>query len=302
MTQDNQKKKSISTGKAPASNGSGITTDDMSWIKTSGFHPQTIPWLVIGALIGPFIVQGLIDQWFYDSDGPFFSITGAIIGIPIGALFGYAAGLGAFRNRLKRQQWARKIGWTYNHKQPLLNKCLKSAKDIKHASIYWHHARKSFFMTRRVGDRGACIHTASYQKGKHIEYGTFLFFDAGTDCPDMVIHTHHLGDKLSIPGTMKTVEFESNEFNKKWTVKAKNPKEAYSRLNQKALEYLWQGSEEYSIEFKGGLVIFLTHSDSQWMRIEAMRYADGFAKAVPNDLLAPYDFGPAVKGHHGTAS
>lgn len=288
MTKDNTRKKSVAKAVAHA-------VPDWPFNKGSSFHPELIPWVVISGVILALVLNTCMGNWVFDTSRIWLTVLTSIIGISIGGLFGYVQGYMCHIFLWQMQHWAKTRGWSFKHRKPKLHKYLNSADDLKHSSIYWHRARKSEFMTRRVHERGACIHRASLRRGEDHQ-GVFLFFDTGVECPDMVIHPHHMADRLSIPGTMKRVNFESSDFNNKWTVRAKNPKEAYDRLSQKTLSYIMQGNTDHSIEFKGGLVILLNIKNDGGLEpeVKLIQYAARFAEVVPDDLLAPYDFGPIL--------
>ena len=171
------------------------------------------------------------------------------------------------------------------------NDVVQHAEDARKAEIFWSSAIRSNIMTKQFGDRGASLHHAQKGSGDSAEDALFLVVDTGGTCPDLVIHQHRLSDQLNLPGSLQTVKFESDEFNQKWTVMASDPKEAYARIDQAVMEYLLACTDAYAIECIGGLLIAKSTEDSLQVRTRMLLFVEGLSKALPDDLVAPYDFG-----------
>ncbi len=267
--------------------------DQLKWAESDGFHRQLIPFAVIGAVVGPFVVMSIIAH-FTDSDRLLPSLIDLILGVPIGLVGGYIVGQAAMQGILQRIRWARDHGWTYesNGKAALQSK-VKNAKELKHATTYWKMATKNCHMTRTVNGRGACIMLASEgddSSNQTRKHRSFLVFDAGTECGHIVIHPHHMTDAIDLPGGMQPITFELNEFNKQWTVKGTDPKSAYDRISQKTIDYLMQHGTNYSVEFKGGLVIVSSNAADYRSFPSLMGYATGLTRVIEDDLLPLFDF------------
>ncbi len=290
------------------------------WSESGGFHARLIPDILIGALIGPFFVSLAISALSSDFDKAFEGhdsslhwpgIMDCILGIPLGGGFGYLFGLGRCHQRLRWIRWAKQHGWKFVAKPgDEIVQSLRHGEQLKNSGIYWHHAQKRNLLTRQFKDRAAAVHTSTgythidFKHGDHSgkkksPIALFLVLDTKTDCPDMVIHSHSLGDRLELPGQLQPVTFESIEFNKKWTVKARDPKAAYDRLSQQTLEYLLGQRPEFLVEFIGGLLVIqlrlldygshveMNNYSPMTVYSELFRIAEGFTRAVPDDLLEP---------------
>ena len=267
--------------------------DQMKWAESDGFHRQLIPFAVIGAVVGPFVVMSIIAH-FTNSDRLLPSLIDLILGVPIGLVGGDIVGQAAIQALLQRIRWARDHGWTYesNGKAALQSK-VKNAKELKHATTFWKMATKNCYMTRTVNGRGACIMLASEGDDRNNQtrkHRSFLVFDAGTECEHVVIHPHHMTDAIDLPGGMQPITFELNEFNKQWTVKGTDPKSAYDRISQKTIDYLMQHGTNYSVEFKGGLVIVSSNAADYRSFPSLMGYATGLTRVIEDDLLPLFDF------------
>lgn len=267
--------------------------DQLKWAESGGFHRQLIPFAVIGAVAGPFFVMSIIAH-FTNSDRMLPSLIDLILGVPIGLVGGYIVGQAAMQAVLQRIRWAQDHGWTYerNGKAALQSK-VKNAKELKHATTYWKMATKSCHMTRTVNGRGACIMLASEGDDRNNQtrkHRSFLVFDGGTECGHVVIHPHHMTDAIDLPGGMQPITFELNEFNKQWTVKGTDPKSAYDRISQKTIDYLMQHGTNYSVEFKGGLVIVSSNAADYRSFPSLMGYATGLTRVIEDDLLPLFDF------------
>ncbi len=292
------------------------------WVNSGGFNVHMIPATLIGLLLGPFIVllirlsiEGEFEKAFMGGDKTTLqwpSIAEWIIGIPLGAFFGARVAKGINRNRLRWCQWAEKHGWKYEAKPGNhLGKNLQHAQQLKNANLLWKHATNSNLISRQLEDRVISIHTAigythidflhgDDSKKKKSIISIFLLMDTKTDCPDMIIHSHKMTDHLKLPSHFQTVTFESNEFNRQWTVKAQDPKAAYDRLNQKTLEFLIGKNPQLLIEFIDGLLVIqhrlLDFNGSATGRPKVAAYeqllefTQTFTEAVPDDLLEPINF------------
>jgi hypothetical protein len=190
--------------------------------------------------------------------------------------------------RLRAQQKRAQSG---TDTPPPNNDVVQHAEDARKAGIFWASATRSNIMTKQFGERGASLHHAQKGSGDDEEDALFLVVDTGGTCPDLVIHHHHFSDRVKLPGSLQTVKFESDEFNQKWTVKASDPKEAYARVDQAVMEYLLPCTDAYAIECIGGLLIVKSTKDSLQVRARMLLFVEGLSKALPDDLVAPYEFG-----------
>ena len=267
--------------------------DQLKWAESGGFHRQLIPFAVIGAVIGPFCVMA-ITAHFTNSDRMLPTLIDAILGVPIGIFGGYMVGQAAMQAILQRIRWARDHGWTYERNgNAALHSKVKNAKELKHATTYWKMATKNCIMTRTASGRGACIMVASEGEDRNNQtqkHRSFLVFDSGTECGHVVIHPHHMTDAIDLPGGMQPIKFELNDFNKQWTVKGTDPKSAYDRISQKTIDFLMQHGTDYSIEFKGGLVIVSSSGADYRSFPTLMGYATGLTRVIADDLLPLFDF------------
>ena len=292
------------------------------WADSNQFHARLIPDILVGALVGPFFITLLIsailsgfDRAFegHDSALTWPGIVDCILGIPLGGGFGYLVGLGRTRQRLRWVRWANQHGWKYVAKpKNEIVQSLRHGEQLKQSCIYWHHAKKSNLLTRQFKDRTAAVHTSigfthiDFQHGdqsakKKSPFSLFLLLDTKTDCPDMVIHSHSMADRLELSGQLQPVTFESADFNKHWTVKSRDPKAAYDRLSQQTLEFLVSQSSEFLIEFIGGLLVIqlrlmeggvATHAYGPMRAYSGIfRFAEGLTQAVPDDLLESITLG-----------
>lgn len=285
------------------------TRQQYEWAQAGGFHAQLIPAIIAGAIMGAALFF-LIGLAILHVGGTIAIIIGIVLGVPVGAFCGYLTGLGLGKNRLKWVKWAEERGWNYTaNPEAHVDLGLRHMQQVKQSSIYWSHARKKNLLTRLDGDRHACIHTSSsmshldlkhdsqYSNNSKSAISIFLLLDIDNECPEMIIHARSLADRLKLPSRLEMVQFESTEFNEKWTVRARDPKSAYDRLGQKALEFLLGQDSEFIVELNEGLLIiqyrlldrqtdtFSARPRPYYERV--ISFAEHFTRAVPDDLLKP---------------
>jgi len=293
------------------------TKQQYEWAESWRFRTRLIPSILIGALIGPFLVDVVFSFFISKFEIAIHghdptqlhwpSILDCILGIPLGGGLGYAFGILKARGKLKWVRWAKDHGWQFVATPGnSLSEFLEHADDLEESCLYWPHAMKRDLLARRFGKRGVVVHTAvglthvDLLHGKHSakeksSMAGFLVLDANSECPDMVIHSRTLADHLKLPSHLQSVDFELLEFNQKWTVKAKEPKAAYDRLSQEVLEFLLDKQPELLIEFVGGLLVIqyrlLEHSLDMYDPLSVYRHLFHFAEAwtqvIPEDLLGP---------------
>ena len=259
-----------------------------AWCETTGFHPELLPHSIL------FAIGGGIYAWARASGSnhghsmpPAAAIVFGCIGFIAGGLFGYFGGLAVAKKRLQYKRWCEAHGWSFKAGgMPLLDGVVERSADAQHSVLIPRHQPASNIMSKRFGDRGASLHHASQNKVH------FLYFvaDSGGTCPDMILCHHKMASRFHIPHELKSVKFESNEFNRQWTVKAKDNKAAFARVNQGLMEYLLANKIPCAIEFKGGLLLVVSMQDGLVARTNLLLFAESLSKVVPDDLLPPYDF------------
>ena len=150
-------------------------------------------------------------------------------------------------------------------------------------------------------------HDSKYSNKAKSGISIYLLVETENECPEMTIHARTLTDQIKLPGKLQTVRFESTDFNQKWTVKARDPKAAYDRLNQETLGFMMLKDEELLMEFTSGLMIIqrrLLDSHSTFFAANPrsfderlFRFAEAFTRLVPDDLLKPVSLSDKDSSH-----
>ena len=294
------------------------TEKQYDWTQTGGFHARLIPAIIIGALICTPLFFLLCLSFRMGPTAAM--VVSLVLGLPVGSFLGYLVGLGLGKKRLQWVKWAEDNGWEYTAKPKSSHALgLQHMDQLKHSNLYWAHAHKSNLLTRTRDGRCSCIHTAtsfSHLDLKHDSQNSnkakssisiYLLVETENECPEMTIHARTLTDRIKLPGKLQTVRFESTDFNQKWTVKARDPKAAYDRLNQETLEFMMSQDDELLVEFTSGLMIIQRRLlDSQSMFFAAnprsfyerhFRFAEAFTRSVPDDLLKPVTLSDKDSSH-----
>lgn len=259
-----------------------------TWCETTGFHPELLPHSIL------FAVGGGIYAWARASDSnhgqsmpPAAAIIFGCLGFIACGLFGYFGGLAIAKKRLQYKRWCEVHGWSFKAGgKPLQDGVVEHSADAEHSLLTSRHQLVGNIMSKRFGDRGVSLHRATQNKKQLLCFVA----DGGGTCPDMILCHHKMASRFHTPHGLKSVKFESDEFNKQWTVKAQDDKAAFARVNQELMEYLLVSKIPCAIEFKGGLLLVVVPQDSLVARTNLLLFTESLSKAVPDDLLPPYDF------------
>lgn len=103
------------------------------------------------------------------------------------------------------------------------------------------------------------------RSGKHSNTYRFSFLlmrPPWTPLPDLVIRPEHWGDKLMGAIGFDDIDFESEEFSRKFLVKSDDKRFAYGVVHPRMMEYLMQ-VEGPKVDLKDGECLFMT-SVSTW--------------------------------------
>ena len=265
--------------------------DDSPWYLTSWWNPKfALVSAFSGCAISGYIVFRLMvdDQETPSSDIGGDAIAFVVISI-IASTITYFGGLKAMRRRYAMGAWCESNGWEYKRiGDPFRSGVIKHTGDLKDSKLYWSNMRSMNSMSKMFGDRGVVVlerWNVQSRKRDHKDTATFLVMDYGGTAPEMILHPHHITDKLPLPSDLQTVSFESNAFNRKWTVKAKDPKAAYDRLDQSTLEYLQEVEHPVALEFVGNLLVIKLHAVDIEARKVILKFVQGLTHAVPDDLM-----------------
>ena len=284
------------------------------WALTKGFHKKLIPAMIIGAVVVSVLIIGCVAQFGHLIGLTSFRsmlILDLAVGLPVGAYFGYLAGLGAMKKRLEWVKWGEAHGWEYQAKPKQIGAGLSAGEEgLRKSSIFWHHARKHDLIHRRIGDQGiSLLRATNFTKrtpgsgqndlvgGTRKQSGGcfFLVMDNPISCPPMNIHSRKFIDRLHLPTSRPVVSFEVNDFNEKWTVHASDAKAAYARISQKVIDFLLSSSDKYLIEFVDDMLIvqywisqteeFLSIRNPRQFYMSLMTFTEEFIDNVPEDLM-----------------
>ena len=275
---------------------SGPGKDDSPWYLTSSWNPKfALVSAITGCAISGYIVFRLLvdDQQDVKDDAGGDFIAFVLISI-IASTITYLGGLKAMRRRYAMGAWCTANGWEYKRSgDPFRSGVIKHTGDLKDSKLYWSNMRSMNSMSKMFGDRGVVVleryDTRSNRNSHSDSTATFLVMDYGGTAPEMILHPHHITDKLPLPSDLQTVSFESNAFNRKWTVKAKDPKAAYDRLDQSTLEYLQEVEHPVALEFVGNLLVIKLHAVDIEARKVILKFVQGLTHAVPDDLMPKLD-------------
>ena len=295
------------------------TAKQYDWTETGGFHPQLIRSLVTGAIVTPIVlaipVAGIVARLTGSMSMPIVVGILVLVAVPMGAALGYLVGLGRSKQRLRWVRWAAEKGWEYEA-QPSHpgDGILDHSAELSSSTLYWQHATRRDLIGRRTAVGGACVlsaksmakadlhqqnQTTRQARRTHTGMCLYLVMDTGSSCPDMTLHPHAFSDRLPIPRSHATVQFEVDAFNKAWTVRAADEKAAFARIDQRTIDFLMQHQGHFLLEFVGGLLVvqywiseaeethFVTAPRPIYERLIA--FTRDLTKAVPDDLVPPLE-------------
>lgn len=119
----------------------------------------------------------------------------------------------------------------------------------------------------------------------HHHYRTFVCLEHDADLGRMEVRPEHLLDKVGAFFGFDDVDFESEEFSRKYHVKAEERKLAYDIFHPQMIEY-YLGLGDFKVTTSGNLALFRRGSNQ--MSIEEIERtllgADGFLDRLPRYL------------------
>ena len=270
-------------------------SDGEPWYLNSSWNPKfALVSALTGCAISAYIVFRLLvdDQQDVKGDAGGDVLAFVVISI-IASTITYLGGLKAMRRRYAMRAWCTANGWEYKRSgDPFHTGVIKHTDDLADSKLYWSNKSSQNSMSKMFDDRGVVVLERYYYQGRNRDnkkIATFLVMDYGGTAPEMILHPHHITDKLPLPSDLQTVSFESNAFNRKWTVKAKDPKAAYDRLDQSTLEYLQEVEHPVAVEFIGKLLVIKLHAVDIEARKVILKFVQGLTHAVPDDLMPKLD-------------
>ncbi len=197
-------------------------------------------------------------------------VLGVVVVVGVLALIVWLAILGERAARARRQalgQLARSHGWSFDE-----------GRDRRHDERY-----RQFSVFRRGHSRsafntiegpwllpvGACrVRCGDYQfrethhSGKSTRTVTYtlsyLLVELPWVCPSLRIRREHMLDKLAGALGFDDIDFESEEFSRRFMVRSSDKRFAYGVITPEMMEFLMEGGElAGSIEIEGGVMLLL---------------------------------------------
>lgn len=210
--------------------------------------------------------------------------------------FYVGAVLGA-RRRLSLELWCREHGWEFAEDSRSLG-AMGFRTEHDQPGVLLHGSWPSWNLCwKKIDDRSVAIGHLDFWDGRmetdqgHRQHKTrrsvFLSMEIDTPAPAVIVHPKHTTlNQHQFDTRLEKVSFESSEFNHKWTVVSEDPRGAYDLMDQSTIEYLLTVSEHIYLEFKGGVLTFFLPGQSDLEhRTTLARIAEGFTRAVPDDLV-----------------
>lgn len=223
-------------------------------------------------------------------------IIGGIVLFPIGFLIGPPLFYFLYKYSIQRKrnlkQWSKRNGWSMSDEDQA-DLILESFKRGLRSSHLWpaFHSYTGSIFHRGDGDARVVLCSIENHSDDAKTGSDYLVAHHPSKCPDITIisaRPSSLISKIPWPSNRHKVEFESEEFNKKWTVMSTNPRSAYDYMDQSTIECLIQTDMDCAIEFIDDIVV-IRYDDMGFSSTDSLeksvRWFEGFTKAVPDDLL-----------------
>ena len=209
--------------------------------------------------------------------------------------FIYMATFGRSRAITSMKRWADANGWS-----AISPTSPEQVEGVQHAAAYADAAlsmegtklrlRHSRMLTRRCGERGACVFTATEVNMAHGHpQGTFVIFDAGVSAPGMLIIARHGAGPVTVPPAMQEVTMNDAQCGQHWQVHATDPSAAEAMLTAPLMQLL-QLTPECAIECGAGLVIIRAMNGAMLEFEQLLEFAQAFAKIAPDALVRRFEF------------
>jgi len=249
-------------------------------------------------LVGGFVVwlifalqfhKVLMTKETWDAIFPF-DLVVFLVGGPI---VYYATSYFRAKRRLGLEQWCQSHGWEFSASSRTAKLGFREGRAP--GILLGRSAHGTNVMWKKVDDRTVAVGHVNLWNGKtdrgshKVVACTYLTMEIDNPAPEVIIHHHstHFSRTVGEPELSK-VKFESEEFNRHWTVLSVDPKGAYDLMDQSTIECLMGVGEKMYIEFKGGvLTLFLVGESDLDQRVALAKIAERFSRAVPDDLLKP---------------
>lgn len=270
-----------------------------SWVSTGWWSPKMgkkslITGVFVGFCVWLVLEIGLLkasQKWIWDPCFPL-DLIGFIVVLTIVSYFALLAGA---KRKLVIEKWCDDHGWSFKGNYVSLKEIGFREGHQTPGALMHRSDQTSNHMWKKIDDRivlmgGVEVWDGQEDRNGRITYtAAFLMMEIDTPAPQIIVHNHSLTYKTVHHETkLERVEFELNDFNKRWTVLSDNPRGAFDIMDQSTIEFLMQCDDNLFIEFHEGLLAICklggTLIDD---RVEAARFAEAFSRAVPDDLVKP---------------
>jgi hypothetical protein len=160
--------------------------------------------------------------------------------------------------RKRRQDWLRfaaSMGWNYSADD------IFGLPDLPHPTFQEGHSRRAYNIVCGTyrNREFKCFdyqYTVGSGKNSHTYILTCLLLTAPLPFVPLLIRPESFGDKLGHLVGLEDIDFESDEFNRKFFVKCQDKKFAYDVLHQRAMEFLLHHKP---LVIEGALMTVLFH-------------------------------------------
>ena len=209
--------------------------------------------------------------------------------IGVGAYFGHLA---AKKRRQAFRALARKVGGTYTPKDPY---SLPRRYEPEFPTLRTGSNRYAYNVIRGKHEGGALFifdhHYETYStdsKGNrttHHHHRTFLLLHHDTDLGHIDVRPEGMFDKLKAAFGFDDVDFESEEFSRRYFVKAEDKKLAYDLFHPQMIEYFLGLSKKLTFTTAGGALLVRRSGLLRPEAIESLlEDAAGLLERVPRYL------------------
>jgi len=110
-------------------------------------------------------------------------------------------------------------------------------------------------------------------------------------CADLTIDHENMWTRLADALSFHDIEFESEEFNKRYQVKCTNEKFANDFIDARMIEWLLKNGTGYSFEVSGDEMLVVHKRLKPTELMPLLQAAEGFAQAVPRVVFDLYPKG-----------
>lgn len=202
----------------------------------------------------------------------------------VGAAMLYSAKLARDRRRKRMAAWAAQRGYRFTAEDPQLSQGFAHFEPFGRG-----HSRKARHVVRGTVAGNTFVvfqyeYTTGYGKNREHHVHQICALRMPLSSPGLVVRREHVGHKIFDALGGEDIDFESDEFSRRFWVRSPDRRFAYDILHPRMMEYLMP-LDRYLWQWKGKALLLSTADHIEPARAEAMlNAAAGLVALLPRHL------------------